>query len=68
MRDLWENKSQLPNLCHTITSFKRYSQLPHIHQVSNDLLSSITDEDGKFAAGIAWYITEFYQIYEMEIN
>ena len=47
----------------------RFSQVPPIYQLFNDLPFSITDEDGKIPyAGNAWCIIEICKIYELEIH
>ena len=66
MKDLFENKSQWPNLCDTITSFNKFSLVPPISQVYNDLISSITGENDKIpSVGNTWCITNICEIYEM---
>ena len=61
----------IPQSCLYIYIFIRFvcfAQSPPTSQVCNDLLSSITGDNGKIpSVGNAWCITHICEIYEMEI-
>ena len=55
--------SQWPSFC-DIGHLMRFSQVPPIYQLFNDLPSSMTDENGKIPyAGNAWCIIEICEMY-----